>query len=289
MKQMKVLHYKNFFFWQVFYHPSIPSFARRGKREVTWLRLCTVVMFLMVCFSCNVHAGEKMLIAAASDLNFAMNEICRAFEKAHPAVKVEVSYGSSGNFFAQIKQGAPYDIFFSADASYPSRLEEEGFAVKGQRQLYAIGKIVLWIPKKSALNLQKGLNLVLEPELKKLAIANPKHAPYGRAAEESLRYYGLLDKVQDKLVFGENISQTAQFVQTGAADAGIIAMSLAISPSMSESGSYWVIPTESYSRLEQVYTVLQRGKGKPSIKIFLEFVQGKKGKKTLSDFGFILP
>ena len=232
------------------------------------MRLCTVVMFLMICFPDKVRADEKILIAAASDLNFAMNKICHDFEKAHPGVKVEVSYGSSGNFYAQIKQGAPYDIFFSADASYPVRLEEEGFAVKGQRQLYAIGKIVLWIPQKSALNPQKGLNLVLEPELKKLAIANPKHAPYGRAAEESLRYYGLWDKVQDKLVFGENILQTAQFVQTGSADAGIIAMSLAVSPSMADSGKYLIIPTESYSRLEQGYAVLQRGKGKSSVKTF---------------------
>jgi len=265
------------------------DFLDSPKRKVRWLRLCTVVMFLMICFSNKVRADEKILIAAASDLNFAMNEICHAFEKTHPGVKVEVSYGSSGNFYAQIKQGAPYDIFFSADASYPSRLEEEGFAVKGQRQLYAIGKIVLWIPKKSAFDSQKGLNVVLSPELKKLAIANPKHAPYGRAAEESLRYYGLLDKIQGKLVFGENISQTAQFVLTGAADAAIIALSLAISPGMANSGSYWIISTESYGRLEQVYTVLQRGKGKPSVKTFLEFVQGKKGKKTLSDFGFILP
>jgi len=314
MQQMKGFRYKNFFSWQAFYHPfsiclkslmnglyvgaenfqPLPfvwfmDFLDSPKRKVKLLLLCTVVMFLMIWFSGIVRADEKILVAAASDLNFAMNEICRAFEKPHPGIKVEVSYGSSGNFYAQIKQGAPYDIFFSADASYPSRLEEEGFAVKGQRQLYAIGKIVLWIPKKSALGPQKGLNVVLEPELKKLAIANHKHAPYGRAAEESLRYYGLWDKVQDKLVFGENISQTAQFVQTGSADAGIIAMSLAISPSMAESGSYWVIPTESYSRLEQGYAVLQRGKGKSSVKTFLEFVQGKKGEKILSDYGFILP
>jgi len=265
------------------------DFLDSPKRKVKLLLLCTVVMFLMICFSNNVRAGEKILIATASDLNFAMNEICRAFEKSHPGIKVEVSYGSSGNFYAQIKQGAPYDIFFSADASYPALLEEEGFAVKGQRHLYSIGKIVLWVPKKSALNPHEGLKIVLESNVKKLAIANPKHAPYGRAAEESLRYYGLLDKVQDKLVYGENISQTAQFVQTGAADAGIIAMSLAISPKMTSDGNYWIIPTESYSRLEQGYAVLQRGKGKSSVKTFLKFVQGKKGKKILSDFGFILP
>ena len=314
MKQMKVLHYKNFFSWQVFYHPfrsclkslmnrpyvgaedfqPLPfvwfmGFLDSPKRKVKLFLLCTVVIFLVTWLSDIATADEKILVAAASDLNFAMDEICSAFEKANPGIKVDVSYGSSGNFFAQIKQGAPYDIFFSADASYPALLEEEGLAVKDQRGLYAVGRIVLWISKKSALNPQEGLNMVLEPELKILAIANPKHAPYGRAAEEALRYYGVWDKVKEKLVFGENISQTAQFVQTGSADAGIIAMSLAVSPSMADSGKYLIIPTESYSRLEQGYAVLQRGKDKSSVKTFLAFAQGKHGKKILSDFGYILP
>jgi len=268
----------------------MPHLRRGEVGGMFWLWLyCAVVILLMVCFPHNVQANEKILIAAASDLNFAMHEICHAFEKANPTIHIDVSYGSSGNFYAQIKQGAPFDLFFSADASYPVRLEEEGFAIKGQRQLYAIGKIVLWIPKKSALNPHEGLSIVLDPETKKLAIANPKHAPYGRAAEEALRYYGLWDKVQGKLVFGENISQTAQFVQTGAADAGIIALSLAISPKMANDGNYWIIPFESHSKLEQVYTVLQRGKNKSSVKAFLEFVQGKKAKRILSDYGFILP
>lgn len=247
------------------------------------------IIFLLICFPDNVRANEKILIAAASDLNFAMNDMCRAFEKAYPDIKAEVSYGSSGNFYAQIKQGAPYDIFFSADASYPAVLEDEGFSVKGKQQLYAIGKIALWIPKQSALNPAKGLTIVLDPALKKLAIANPKHAPYGRGAEEALRYYGLWDKVQDKLVFGENISQTAQFAQTGAADAGIIAMSLAVSPGMAAGGNHWMIPDEAHHKLEQVYTVLQRGRDKSAVKIFLEFFQGTQGKKILSDYGFILP
>lgn len=249
----------------------------------TWL------LFLLIAFHNTACADEKILIAAASDLKFAMDEICQTFEQVNPGIQVDVSYGSSGNFFAQIKQGAPFDLFFSADASYPARLEEEGFCAKGQRRLYAIGKIVLWIPKKSALNPQKGLSIVLEPEVKKLAIANPKHAPYGRAAEEALRYYQLWDKVQGKLVFGENISQTAQFVQTGAADVGIIALSLAISHKMVNDGVYWIIPDESYNKLEQVCSVLQRGKDKSDVKIFLKFVQGEKGRKILSDYGFVLP
>lgn len=245
--------------------------------------------FLLACLPHNARGGEKILIAAASDLNFAMDEMLSAFEKINPTIDVEASYGSSGNFYAQIKQGAPFDIFFSADASYPARLEEEGFCVKGQRCLYAIGQIVLWIPGKSSLVTQKGLDVILGPEVKKLAIANPKHAPYGRVAQEALRYYGLWDKVHDKLVFGENISQTAQFAQTGAADAGIVALSLAISPKMAKDGTYWIIPEVSHSKLEQAYTVLQRGKDKPSVNAFLKFVQGEKGKKILSDYGFVLP
>ena len=248
-----------------------------------------LTIFLILCFSANVLADEKILIAAASDLNFAMNEICHAFEKSNPDIKTEVSYGSSGNFFAQIKQGAPYDIFFSADSSYPMRLEEAGLAVKELKRFYAVGRIVLWIPKKSTLDITKGLKIVLQQEFKKLAIANPRHAPYGRAAEETLRYYGLWDKVQGKLVFGENVSQTAQFVQTGAADAGIIALSTASSLKMANDGNYWIIPTETYSKLEQVYTVLQRGKDKSSVKAFLEYIQGEKGKKILSNYGFIVP
>ncbi len=251
-----------------------------------WFWRAFLIIFSVLCFSINVYAKEKILIAAASDLNFAMNEICHNFEKLNPDVKVEVSYGSSGNFFAQIKQGAPYDIFFSADSSYPARLEEEGLAVNGTKRLYAVGRIVLWVSKRSALNINKGLNVVIEPAFKKLAIANSKHAPYGYAAEEALRYYGLWDKIQEKLVFGENISQTAQFVQTGAADAGIIALSTAISPKMADNGSYWIIPAESYSKLEQVYTVLQRGKDKSAVRTFLEYI---KGNKILSDYGFIIP
>lgn len=249
----------------------------------TWL------LFLFIAFHNTARADEKILIAAAANLNPAMDEICKGFEKANPTIDVEVSYGSSGNFFAQIKQGAPFDVFFSADTTYPTRLEEEGLAVKGGSTIYAFGSIVVWIPKKSALNPRKGLHVVLDPKVKKLAIANQKIAPYGMAAEEAFRYYGLWDKVQDKLVFGENISQTAQFVQSGAADVGIIALSQAISPKLENDGDYWVVPAESYNKLGQAYAILQRGKDKPGVRKFLEFVQGKKGEKVFSQYGYALP
>ncbi|MBW7898684.1 Molybdate-binding periplasmic protein precursor [Candidatus Brocadiaceae bacterium B188] len=250
---------------------------------VAWL------LFLLMAFHNPVLAEEKILIAAAANLNPAMNDIIKGFKKEYPAIDAVVSYGSSGNFFAQIKQGAPFDIFFSADTTYPARLEDEGLAVKGESKIYAFGSIVLWIPRSSSLNPRKGLHLVSDNKVKKLAIANQKLAPYGVAAEEALRYYGLWDKVQDKLVFGENISQTAQFVQSGAADVGIIALSQAISPKLENDGDYWIIPAESYNKLGQAYTILQKGKDKPGVRKFLEFVQGKKGEKVFLKYGYSLP
>lgn len=267
------------------------SMKTLDKRYVKSLFITSIVWlaFLTLCFYHKVDAGEKILVAAASDLKFAMDEIGNTFKKVNPAIDVEVSYGSSGNFYAQIKQGAPFDLFFSADTSYPESLEEEGFAVNGQRQVYATGRLVLWVPKYSPLNPRKELIIVLNPQMKKLAIANPKHAPYGRAAEEALRYYEVWDKIQGKLVFGENITQTAQFVQTGNADAAIIALSLALSPKMADEGKYWILPDESYNKLEQAYVVLQRGKDKSGVSAFLDFVRGKQGRKILSHYGYVLP
>ncbi|MCF6149576.1 MAG: molybdate ABC transporter substrate-binding protein [Candidatus Kuenenia sp.] len=261
---------------------------RRVKRSLP-IVCAAWFLFLFIAFHNTTRADEKILIAAAANLNPAMNDICKGFEKANPTIDVELSYGSSGNFFAQIKQGAPFDIFFAANTTYPARLEEEGLGVKGKCKIYAFGSIVLWVPKSSALNPRKGLHIVLDPKVKKIAIANQKHAPYGMAAEEALRHYGLWDQVQNKLVFGENISQTAQYVQSGAADVGILALSQAVSPKLESAGDYWVIPAEAYNKLGQAYVVLQRGKDKPGVREFLEFVKGKKGEKVFTKYGYLLP
>lgn len=257
-------------------------------KKTTDFRLLTVFI-LIFGFALPVQAGDNILIAAASNLRFAMHEICHEFQEENSYIQTKVSYGSSGNFFAQINQGAPFDIFFSADATYPELLEKEGLTAKETQKVYAVGKIVLWFPKESKVDLDKGLQAVTFPEVKKIAIANPRHAPYGRAAEESLRYYGLWDKVEGKLIYGENISQTAQFVHTGAADAGIVALSLAISPKMLDEGRYWVIPDESHGDIEQIYVVLKKGEGKKSIRKFLDYIQGEKGGNILSRYGFVIP
>ncbi|MGR3292562.1 MAG: molybdate ABC transporter substrate-binding protein [Candidatus Scalindua sp.] len=248
-----------------------------------------ILFILTFGLSLPVQAGDNILIAAASNLRFAMHEICQDFQGENSSIQTKVSYGSSGNFFAQISQGAPFDIFFSADAIYPELLEKEGLTAKEAQKVYAVGKIVLWIPKESEVDPDTGLQAVTSPAIKKLAIANPRHAPYGRAAEESLRYYGLWEKVEGKLIYGENISQTAQFVHTGAADAGIVALSLAISPKMLHEGRYWVIPDESHSDIEQIYVVLKKGQEKKSVRKFLDFIHGEKGGKILSGYGFVIP
>jgi molybdate transport system substrate-binding protein len=248
-----------------------------------------IVFILIFGFSLSAHAGDNILIAAASNLRFAMHDICQGFQEDNSSIQTKVSYGSSGNFYAQISQGAPFDIFFSADATYPELLEKEGLTANEMQKIYAVGKIVLWVPKESKVDSDKGLQAVTSHAVRKLAIANPRHAPYGRAAEESLRYYGLWEKVEGKLIYGENISQTAQFVHTGAADAGIIALSLAISPKMLHEGRYWVIPNESHSDIEQIYVVLKKGKEKKSVRKFLDFIHGEKGGKILSGYGFVIP
>ena len=248
-----------------------------------------IVFILIFGFPLPVQAGESILIAAASNLRFAMGDICHTFQEENPSIQIKVSYGSSGNFFAQISQGAPFDIFFSADAAYPELLEKEGLTVNETQKVYAVGKIVLWFPNESRVDSDKGMQAVTFSEVKKLAIANPRHAPYGRAAEESLRYYDLWEMVKGKLIYGENISQTAQFVHTGAAATGIIALSLAISPKMLHEGRYWVLPDESHSDIEQIYVVLKKGKEKRSVRKFLDFIHGEKGGEILSRYGFVIP
>ena len=191
-------------------------------------------------------------IAAASDLKFALEDLSERFQKQNPTIQIKTTYGSSGNFFAQLSNKAPFDLFLSADINYPNRLIEQGDAVKDSLFPYAIGKIVLWIRNDSAIELtDKGFLALTDPSIQKIAIANPQHAPYGRAAEAALKHEKLYHSIQEKLVFGENISQTLQFIETGSADIGIVALSLASAPTVKNKGRFWVIPEETYPKLVQ--------------------------------------
>jgi molybdate transport system substrate-binding protein len=228
-------------------------------------------------------------VAAAADLKFAMDDMVEAFGKAHPGIVVSVSYGSSGNFLSQIQNGAPFDLFFSADIEYPRRLAEVGLAPKGSEFLYAVGRLVVWAPTSSRVRVERGVEALTAPEVRRIAIANPTHAPYGRAAEAALRKLGVHDAVKDKLVFGENVAQAAQFVQSGAADAGIIALSLALAPALAGEGSYFEVPLDAYPRMDQGGIVLNRARDPEAARMFRDLVLGAAGRATLKRHGFFLP
>jgi len=185
-------------------------------------------------------AGD-IAVAAASDLNFALKELAADFEK-RTGTHVKLTLGSSGNLYSQIQNGAPYDLYLSADVRYPHKLIESGHARPDSLYRYAIGRIVVWAPKSSPVAVERGLDALLDPAIRKIAIANPKHAPYGRAAVAAMESFKVHDRVKDRLVLGENVSQAAQFVESGAADIGIVALSLALAPGMKASGKYWEIP-----------------------------------------------
>jgi molybdate transport system substrate-binding protein len=236
----------------------------------------------------KIFAGE-IAVAAASDLNFAFKELVSGFEKK-TGNTVKLSLGSSGNFFAQISNGAPFDLYFSADISYPKKLEEAGLAEAGTLYMYAIGRIAVFVPKGSAIDLDAmGMKALLHPSVKKIAIANPKHAPYGRAAVAAMEHYKVREAVRDKLVLGENISQAAQFVQTGGADIGIIALSLALAPAMKETGRYWGVPLDAYPRMEQGAVILKTSKNLKAARAFLDYIKSAEGATVFKQYGFFLP
>ena len=246
-------------------------------------RLFFVLVITFVFTGCNIQA-QKVSIAAASDLKFALDSVILVFQKQYPSEKIEVTYGSSGKFFEQIQYDAPFDLYFSADISYPQKLKEKGFAIS-EVKTYGIGRIVIW-SKKINPNIEK-MNSLLNPKLNKIAIANPDHAPYGERAKESMLYYKIYDKVKSKLVFGENISQTAQFVQLGAADIGIVALSLALSPNMQKAGgNYYIIPEKSHKPLEQGYVILKHAKNNANAAKFHNFIASPKAIAILTHFGF---
>jgi molybdate transport system substrate-binding protein len=227
-------------------------------------------------------------VAAASDLTYAMKEIAADFEKS-AACSVRVSYGSSGNFETQIENGAPFDVFFSADIEYPRKLEAQGLASPGSTYLYGIGKVILWVRNDSKLDVRKGLDVLRDPSVKKIAIANPLHAPYGRAAEEALRKAGVYDAVKDRLVLGENISQTAEFAETGNADAGILALSLVLSPALKDKGRYFQIADNLYSPIQQGVVVVRASKNQQSAQAFLDYIKTPAETAILERYGFVLP
>lgn len=238
----------------------------------------------------NAKPPRGLAVAAAADLKSAFDDIAAAFQGAHPDIEVRPTYGSSGNFFAQLQNRAPFDVFLSADVEYPRRLIEQGDAPKDGLFVYAVGHLVLWVPRQSGLALEQlGMAALLDPAVRKIAIANPRFAPYGRAAEAALKKLGLYERVRDRLVLGDNVAQAAQFVQTGAADIGIIGRSQALAPALRDAGRYWEVPADTYPRLEQGGVILSWAKDRGAAEALRAFLTGAEGRALLRRHGFSLP
>ena len=248
-----------------------------------------LILLLLTTVLCSAAHTQDITVAAASDLNYALKDLASRFEKK-TGDQITLSFGSSGNLYSQIQGGAPYDLFFSADIAYPQKLAAAGLVESSSLRTYAIGHLVLWVPNSSSFDPQKlKMDFLLQRAVQRIAIANPAHAPYGRAAMAALEHFALKDKVAGKLVFGENISQAAQFVQSGNAQAGLIALSLAVSPAMKGSGRYWELPADSYPELQQGVAVLSASKHKPAAKAFLDYVLSAEGETVLEQYGFRVP
>ena len=254
------------------------------------IRLALVAMVVMAIAAGRVReaGADEISVAAAADLTFAFKDVAERF-RAQNGTQVKLSLGSSGNFFSQIQNGAPYDLFFSADMGYATKLQDAGLTEPGSLTEYAIGRIVLWAPNSSKIDVTVGLSALKDPSIRKIAIANPEHAPYGRAAVAALKHENLYHKIEEKLVLGENISQTAQFVQSGNADVGIIALSLAMAPAMKEAGKYFAIPQDDYPPIEQAAVMLKSSHKKESAHKFMLFLKTPEIIALMKQYGFTAP
>lgn len=247
---------------------------------------CQLLMCALIVVSFLPAFAGELRVAAASDLSFVLPEIVAGFEKQSGA-SVKVSFGSSGNFTAQIQNGAPFDVFMAADIGYPRTLIESGLADPSALHVYGSGRIVVWVPEGSKLDFERGgMRVLLDNQVKKIAIANPQHAPYGRAAVAAMEHYHVYDQVKSKLVLGENISQAAQFVQSGNADTGILALSLVLAPAMHDKGRYWLIPESSYPAIEQAAIALKRSSDEKLARGFVDYLKSPAAVDLFRRYGF---
>jgi molybdate transport system substrate-binding protein len=257
------------------------------------MRRCFLLILCTLPMACrqekDAGAPQKLTIACAASTRPALEECAAAFQKTNPDIMLAVTYGASGTFYAQLTQRAPFDVFLSADTDYPRQLVADGHAEKDFT--YAVGRLALWVPKSSGLNpeMEDGLKCLLDPAVKRIAIANPKLAPYGRAAEEVMRDAGLTDQLKDKLVLAENVAQAAQFVQSGAAQAGFTALSLTLTREMQEAGITWAVPEEAHARVEQSGVIVPWTAQRAAAEKFRDWLLGAEGQAILARHGFTAP
>lgn len=243
------------------------------------------LMFVLALLSGAAQA-EKLTLAAAADLKYAMVEVVQGFKAQHAGDDIEVVYGSSGKFLTQIRNGAPFDLYFSADIVYPRELAKQGLAA-GEVRPYAVGRLVLWSLKPELA--KTPLKALPQVAIRRFAIANPQHAPYGRRAQEALQHEGVWEAMQPRLVLGENIAHAAQFVDSGAAEAGIVALSLAMSPTLQGKGAWTLIPAEWHAPLEQGFVITRRAANNPLAKAFADYMAGDAARAVMRRYGFELP
>lgn len=243
------------------------------------------IFFLLTLSLTITVQAQTVTIAAASDLRSAMDEIIQAYKKQTSDASIEAIYGSSGNIYNQITNGAPYDLFFSADIAYTEKLKSAALTLTDP-QVYGFGRIVLW---SASLDVSKGLKCLTEKQNIKIATGNPNHAPYGKRAVESLKYYQLYEKVKKQIIFGENISQAAQFCLSGNADAGLLALSLVLSPPMINRGKYFLIDEHSHHPLEQAFVILKHAKENKQAFAFANFLTSQTARSIFEKYGFTLP
>jgi molybdate transport system substrate-binding protein len=261
-----------------------------SRRRCAFLGLISVLTLAsVVSIPRAASADREITVAAAADLSNALQEVANNYEK-RTGVTVKLSFGASGALTQQIQNGAPFDVFFSADMDYPRQLIAGGHAEGATLYRYAVGRLVLWIPADSPLDVEhKGMDVLLDPSVKKISMANPQHAPYGRAAAAALKHYGLYEKVSDRLVLGENISQAAQFVESGNAQVGFVALAHAVAPAMQGKGKYWMVPADAYPPLDQGVALISHSAHQQDAAAFLEYVKSAEVAGLLRRYGFSLP
>ncbi len=238
------------------------------------------------------HAAEHAVVrvAAAADTKFAFDEIVEAFRRQRPEIEVRVTYGSSGNFYAQLSNQAPYDMFLSADLEFARRLIREGRAAADSEFLYGVGRLVVWVSRRSSIDVEKlGVEALRDPSVRKVAIANPAHAPYGRAAVTAMRNLGIYDKIKDRLVYGDSVMQAFQFVESSAADIGVVSYSLALAPQLRDKGRLWEIPLDAFPRQDQGGVILSWAQDRAAADALRNFMLSGDGKIILHRYGFETP
>lgn len=251
-------------------------------KEMKILKLCAAISALTILVFANMAAASELKIAVASNFTDATRELIPLFEHASGHT-VKASFGSTGKLYSQIENGAPFEVFLAADAERPEKAEKEGLAVPGTRFTYAMGKLVLWSAQSGMFT--DGEAFLKAGKFNKVALANPKTAPYGLAAEQVMEHVGLLETLRPKRVQGDNIAQTFQFASTGNADVGFVAFSQ-IKAWQGEAGSAWVIPQGYYQPIAQQAVLLKKGEENPAARAFLEFLKSPESYKVITGYGY---